>query len=60
MVSFTTRLTAASYLSLSIFAGTAFSQNITDDAYFYGQSPSILPSREIPDPNLSPDFIAFQ
>ncbi|KFY11336.1 hypothetical protein V491_07248 [Pseudogymnoascus sp. VKM F-3775] len=48
MVSFTTRVTAASYLSLSLFAGASFGQNITDDAYFYGQSPSVLPSPEIP------------
>ncbi|OBT72903.1 hypothetical protein VF21_07796 [Pseudogymnoascus sp. 05NY08] len=44
MVSFITRLTTASYLSLTIFAGTTLGQNITDDAYFYGQSPSVLPS----------------
>lgn len=60
MVSFTTRLTTVSYLSLSIFTGTAFGQNITDDTYFYGQSPSVLPSREIPNLNLSPDFLTFQ
>ncbi|KFY67094.1 hypothetical protein V496_01748 [Pseudogymnoascus sp. VKM F-4515 (FW-2607)] len=48
MVSFTTRLTTVSCLSLSIFAGAASGQNITDDSYFYGQSPSVLPSPEIP------------
>lgn len=59
MVSFTTRLTTVSCLSLSIFAGAASGQNITDDSYFYGQSPSVLPSRKIFVPNLSPDFYYF-
>ncbi|OBT60271.1 hypothetical protein VE03_10208 [Pseudogymnoascus sp. 23342-1-I1] len=48
MVSFTTSLATISCLSLSIFAGAASGQNITDDTYFYGQSPSVLPSPETP------------
>lgn len=47
MVSFLTRLVTASYLSLGILSSQVHGQNITNDTYFYGQSESVLPSREV-------------
>jgi len=46
MVSFMTRLVTASCFSLGFFSGVVHGQNITNDTYFYGQSESVLPSRE--------------
>lgn len=57
MVSFLTRLATASCLSLGIFSSIVQGQNITNDTYFYGQSESVLPSREFLSRNTQNDSI---
>lgn len=32
-------------LAISVFVAGSYAANITDDAYFYGQSPPVYPSR---------------
>ncbi len=41
-----TRILSLVMLAMSGLLGTSTGQNITDDAFFYGESPPVYPSRK--------------